>query len=81
MNSFLHIQIDVPENVQNKIEAAQIEIEKVTGFPPSINELYVFALANGVEEIAQDYIDAVIIAHERSKQRDLPLPELANLNV
>lgn len=80
MNSILNIQIDVPELVQTHIEAAQIEIEKATGFPASINELYVFALTTGVETIAQDYIDAVIIAHERLKQRDLPLSELANLS-
>jgi hypothetical protein len=45
-----------------------------------MNELYVFALTNGVETIAEDYIDAVIIAHERMKQRDLPLSELTNLS-
>ena len=80
MNSILNIQIDVPERVQTKIETAQIEIERATGFPPSVNELYVFALVNGVEDIAQDYIDAVIIAHERSNQSELPLPELTNLS-
>jgi hypothetical protein len=77
MNSILNIQIDVPERVQTKIEAAQIEIERATGFPPSVNELYIFTLTQGVEDLAQEYIDAVIIAHERSKQRDLPLSDLA----
>jgi len=80
MNSILNIQIDVPERVQTKIDTAQIEIEKATGFPASMNELYVFALTNGVETIAEDYIDAVIIAHERMKQRDLPLSEMTNLS-
>ena len=80
MNSILNIQIDVPELVQAKVEAAQLEIEKETGFPVSMNELYVFALTNGVENIAPDYIDAVIIAAERIKQRELPLSQLAGLS-
>jgi hypothetical protein len=80
MNPTLHIEIDVPDLVQSKIEAAQLEIENATGFHASMNELYVFALANGADNIAPDYIDAVIIAAERIKQRELPLSELANLS-
>jgi hypothetical protein len=45
-----------------------------------MNELYVLALTHGVEDLAQEYIDAVIIAHERSKQQNLPLSEAANLS-
>jgi hypothetical protein len=80
MNSILHIQIDVPEQVHEEIETAQGEIEKATGFSPSLGELYVFAMTTGVETVAQDYIDAVIVAIERRNQKELPLPELASLS-
>jgi len=62
MNSILNIQIDVPERVQTKIETAQLKSKRRREFPASMNELYVFALTNGVETIREDYIDAVLIA-------------------
>jgi hypothetical protein len=80
MNSILNIQIDVPEQVHEDIEAAQEEIKNATGFEPSLGELYVFAMTTGVETVAQDYIDAVIVAIERRNQQELPLPELATLS-
>jgi hypothetical protein len=81
MNPILNIQIDVPETIHAKIEAAQKEIENETGLPVPLNELYVTALEYGVDHVAEIQIDSIIVANERLvKERAVPLPELANLS-
>jgi len=73
MNPILNIQIDVPETVHAKLEAAQKEIEATVGYKASINELYVNALLRGVDEVAEFMIDLVIIANARLNQPELTL--------
>jgi hypothetical protein len=68
MNPILNIQIDVPETVHSKLEAAQKEIESAVGYNASMNELYVNALLRGVDEVADFMIDLVIIANARVQE-------------
>ena len=68
MNPIFNIQIDVPETVHAKLEAAQKEIETKVGYQASMNELYVNALERGVDEVAEFMIDLVIIANARLQE-------------